>query len=34
MEAKAREHGRPDAASRVAQEIIGALGKRAAPQRS
>ena len=33
MAAKAREHGRPDAASRVAQEIIGALGKKAVPQR-
>ena len=34
MAARAREHGRPDAASRVAEEIIGALGKRAVPQRS
>jgi UDP-N-acetylglucosamine--N-acetylmuramyl-(pentapeptide) pyrophosphoryl-undecaprenol N-acetylglucosamine transferase len=33
MAAKSREHGRPDAASRVAQEIIGALGRKAAPQR-
>jgi UDP-N-acetylglucosamine--N-acetylmuramyl-(pentapeptide) pyrophosphoryl-undecaprenol N-acetylglucosamine transferase len=33
MAARAREHGRPDAASRVAQEIIGAIGRRAAPRR-
>jgi UDP-N-acetylglucosamine--N-acetylmuramyl-(pentapeptide) pyrophosphoryl-undecaprenol N-acetylglucosamine transferase len=33
MAARAREHGRPDAAGRVAEEIIGAIGKRAAPPR-
>jgi UDP-N-acetylglucosamine--N-acetylmuramyl-(pentapeptide) pyrophosphoryl-undecaprenol N-acetylglucosamine transferase len=33
LAARAREHGRPDAASRVAQEIIGAIGRRAAPRR-
>jgi UDP-N-acetylglucosamine--N-acetylmuramyl-(pentapeptide) pyrophosphoryl-undecaprenol N-acetylglucosamine transferase len=33
MAARAREHGRPDAASRVAQEIIVAIGRRAAPRR-
>ncbi len=33
MAARAREHGRPDAASRVAQEIITAIGGRAAPRR-
>jgi UDP-N-acetylglucosamine--N-acetylmuramyl-(pentapeptide) pyrophosphoryl-undecaprenol N-acetylglucosamine transferase len=32
MADRAREHGRPDAASRVAQEIIGAIGKRAVPR--
>jgi len=32
MAARAREHGRPDAAGRVAQELIAAIGKRAAPQ--
>jgi UDP-N-acetylglucosamine--N-acetylmuramyl-(pentapeptide) pyrophosphoryl-undecaprenol N-acetylglucosamine transferase len=33
MAARAREHGRPDAASRVAQEITVAIGRRAAPRR-
>jgi UDP-N-acetylglucosamine--N-acetylmuramyl-(pentapeptide) pyrophosphoryl-undecaprenol N-acetylglucosamine transferase len=31
MAARARIHGRPDAAGRVAEEIIGTLGKRALP---
>jgi UDP-N-acetylglucosamine--N-acetylmuramyl-(pentapeptide) pyrophosphoryl-undecaprenol N-acetylglucosamine transferase len=34
MAARARELGRPDAADRVAAEIIGAIGKQATPQRS
>jgi UDP-N-acetylglucosamine--N-acetylmuramyl-(pentapeptide) pyrophosphoryl-undecaprenol N-acetylglucosamine transferase len=33
MAARAREHGRPDAASQVAQEITVAIGRRAAPRR-
>jgi UDP-N-acetylglucosamine--N-acetylmuramyl-(pentapeptide) pyrophosphoryl-undecaprenol N-acetylglucosamine transferase len=33
MAARAREHGRPDAADRVAQEIIAAIGRRSAPHR-
>ncbi len=34
MAARARELGRPDAAGRVAAEIIGVIGERAAPKRS